>query len=96
MSHNVEEQIGLIVKESLGLDAVPCASEKDAPLKQYGMDSVAMIRMAVAVEKCFRLKFKGRDLLEKNFATIAAIEKLVWIKLEDAAAVKSAAGGGFE
>ncbi|TVX92157.1 acyl carrier protein [Paenibacillus agilis] len=74
---NLANEIRQIVQKILAIDSDSHTPDQDAALKQYGMDSVAMIRLAVAVEKHFGVKFKGRDLLERNFTSIDEIMKLL-------------------
>ncbi|MDK8181869.1 acyl carrier protein [Paenibacillus sp. UMB4589-SE434] len=81
---NLADEVRQVVLEILVIDTNLHMPDENIPLKQYGMDSVAMIRLAVAVEKRFGVKFKGRDLLERNFTSIGEIMKLVLNKQQGA------------
>ncbi|WP_036697543.1 acyl carrier protein [Paenibacillus taiwanensis] len=84
---SLSDEVRQVVLEILAIDLDEHLPEDHTLLKQYGMDSVAMIRLAVAVEKRFGVKFKGRDLLERNFASIGDMVNLLLDKQQRATKV---------
>lgn len=56
----------------------PKGLKDTTPLVQLGVfDSFSVIKLVTFLEKEFEIRIHPEDLLEENFSTVAALEKLV-------------------
>ena len=75
LQQRVTDLVVRVVQESSGRRVVPTA---DQPLLASGvLDSMAMVSLVVLLQQEFAIELQVPDLREENFASIAAITRLV-------------------
>ena len=53
----------------------------DTSLKEYGIDSICVVELIVAIEENYSFEFDTKDLELNNFKSISTIAELVFKKL---------------
>jgi acyl carrier protein len=87
---DVEKTLGRIARDALAQSGVEVHSEILDPNKslvaEYGLTSVALITLVMAIESNFGVEIRDEDLNTDNFDSLAAIERLLETNYADTAA----------
>jgi acyl carrier protein len=78
---DVEKTLERIARDALAQSGVDVSSDILDPTKslvaEYGLTSVALITLVMAVESTFGVEIRDEDLNTDNFESLATIEKLL-------------------
>jgi acyl carrier protein len=78
------DRITALVSQLLAKRSVTRPIGRDEDLTESGLTSLDMVNLMLAVEAEFDIKIPDRDMTPANFRTMARIETLVGVLLENA------------
>lgn len=81
MSIEIEAKVRKILKKNINFDADIYEIADDVNLSNLGMDSISTIKIIVAIEKDFNIKFADEDLIGSNFKDINSLVKYIKDKI---------------
>lgn len=82
MSSNIEERVRKVIDENIELEVSAENIEGNKDLVDYGMESVNYMKIVVAIENEFDIRFTDEELVISNFETIDKIVAIIDSKLE--------------
>jgi acyl carrier protein len=74
---NSTERVAQLVRQLMAKRSIDRSVGYDDVLSEYGLSSLDMVNLMLAVETEFDIKIPDRDMTPSNFRSITQIDKLV-------------------